>query len=314
MLYAHNDVKLWGAQFKMAAGRAGIPCELFQHADEVPEGARAFVRLDQQAEQRELSKRILETLHQRDRGIMTLPRRVEGIWYDDKVAQFNVLAKWLPDTHIIGDPGFARATLERGQLRFPFISKAAEGSASKAVRLIKNKDQAEIEIQRIFYGEGMPSVYDRRQKGYVYWQQFMQGNVCDYRIVVMGNYIMGLVRWNRNDRPFASGSGKHEAVTDFENEDARRAAALCLKISRVLNTKWMAYDVVFDPDTKEPKVLEMSSSWTPHSYSMCPLFVSYPDQWGLDEPHIRPASNYVDTFSRGGAMFDIAVQVLRGDQ
>lgn len=267
VVYAHNDPKQWGARFKEAASELGVDCILFDKADEVPEGAKAFVRLDQTAEQRGLSKSLVADLFQR--GVKTLPNLQEAIWYDSKIEQVQTFGKYLPDTFLTFDRH--KAYKAAANTQYPFISKSTDGSASKGVRLIKSWDDADKEILSVFDDpDGLDlGFYGRKQKGYVYWQKFVENNPHDYRIVICNNYIFGLVRWNRKDKPFASGSGKHEPIIEITGR-AEKAMDFCIKIALELELKWMAFDVVFDGD--EPKLLEVSSSWTPSGYVDCPVW------------------------------------------
>lgn len=292
MIYAHNDPSGWGKQFVLAAGRAGIDARLFKRADEVPEGARAFVRLDQIKERREDSKRLVQALSAR--GVITLPRPIEAHWYDDKLAQVNALADHLPDTAVLKTREAAMAAVS--SMDYPFISKSSEGSASRGVRLIKNPAQAKAEINAAF-GRGLQTgVYDRVQKGYLYWQEFVPDNPCDYRVINCGRHWFGAVRGNRDDVPFASGSGINAPIMDM---DARTKAAFekCRQVGRELETQWMAFDVIFKGDV--PLVVEISSAWPPHFYATAQAFTC-PGE-----------SLFIKAEGKtGGHMFDFAVQAL----
>jgi len=285
MLYAHDDPSGWGKQFVMAAGKLGHEAKLFSRASEVPDGARAFVRLDQKRDQRLMSKELVAALS--DAGVITLPTRQEAYWYDDKAAQIEALHAWLPDTYFELDK--QRALELARSLAFPIISKSIDGSSSKAVRLLNDAIEAAEEIGAVF-GAGIPSVYDRVQRGYIYWQRFLPDNPCDYRVCICGGYVFGLVRNNRPDKPFASGSGDNYPLT-MANERECEAVALAIEIAGALKTRWMAFDIVFDGDT--PQVLEISSSWTPQSYARCPAF---PQSGG----EVRT----------GAHMFEMAVEAL----
>src|SRR5690606_12091998 len=94
-LRAYRDPKGWGVSFTRAARAKGVHCTLFNSPRVVPTGL-AFVRLDQQGGQREVSKRIVSSLHRM--GVQTLPTAREAIWYDDKGAQLQVLRPWMPRT------------------------------------------------------------------------------------------------------------------------------------------------------------------------------------------------------------------------
>ena len=254
MIWAHDDPTDWGKNFKRAADELKVNCQLFKDDKSVPDGDKAFVRLDQYKDRRKSSKQMIKRLHQR--GVKTLPNLNEAYWYDDKINQLSVLAEYMPETLYITDAQHAYEILD--DIDYPFVSKTSEGSASKGVRFIVSRHQAEQEIKDAF-GKGLKtSVYDRVQKGYLYWQEFVQDNQNDYRVTICNDIVWALKRFNRDDKPFASGSGKIQPVTQID-ENAEKAIRLCLNISKKINTQFMAYDVVFDGE--KPRVLEMSSAW-----------------------------------------------------
>lgn len=263
-IYAYDDRKQWGREFKAATDRTSVRVKLFIREQRVPDGARAFVRLDQQGPQRDVSRGIVEALHRR--RVITLPTHQEMLWYDDKVAQHPALEPWMPATWIARSKPEAEDALTG--LTLPFVSKAAEGASSANVRLIETPEQARREIDKAF-GPGIELNYGRFQRGYVYWQRLVPHNPCDYRVCVVGPYLYGLVRRNRPDSFMASGSGDNYALT-LSDDRERRAAELAVEIAHALGTRWMAFDIVYDDG--HPLVLEMSSAWTMSAYANCPMF------------------------------------------
>lgn len=286
--YAHDDDSKWGLHFQMACGRAGIRCHMFKKADEVPDDAVAFVRLNQMGDYREEGKSIVAALNRR--GIATLPNAFEAELYDDKAAQVSVLKKWLPPTRFIQDAIEAAALAEK--MTYPFMSKSKDGASSAGVRLIKTKEQAIREIKAVF-GPGIRSVYNRKQRGYLLWQDFIPGNDCDYRVIITGNRLFGLKRYVRPDSPMASGSGNNEPVLTLDDPKALMAFEAAIEISNIIQTEWMAYDFVFDDD--RCYVLEMSSAWVVGLYHFAQMF----------DLALEP------TRERGGHMFDKAVEICR---
>ncbi|HLU47855.1 MAG TPA: hypothetical protein VK116_07215 [Planctomycetota bacterium] len=291
-LWAYDDPKRWGRSFKRECDRiSGVTCRLFVRECRVPDGERAFVRLDQQGAQREISRDIVFALHRR--RCITLPTRREAEWYDDKVAQIPALSRYMPATWHITDPEKAARVAAaipwaRGMR---LVSKAAEGSSSANVRILASREDALEEIDRAF-GPGIGLQYDRVQRGYVYWQRLIESNPCDYRVCVVGDGLYGLRRQNRPGTPFASGSGNF-APLKMDDERSRAAAELAIRISREIDTRWMAYDFVFGDDG--PLVLEMSSAWTMRAYEACPMF----------DFALRPLKQ------TGARSFRIAVDLLR---
>jgi glutathione synthase/RimK-type ligase-like ATP-grasp enzyme len=265
-LRAYRDPKGWGSSFARAAQARGISCPMFNRARFVPSGL-AFVRLDQQGAQREISRRLVADLNRR--GIKTLPTAREALWYDDKAAQMEALEQWMPATEFFRSQVAAELWLDTGA-RFPFVSKSIDGAGSRGVRLIHDRAEARAELRRAFTSPGIPSVYDRWQLGYVYWQEFVPGQACDYRICVVGSYVYGLVRNVRPGDFRASGSGSFRNLTMADDRE-RAAAQLGVEIANAIGTDWMAFDIVFAQDGR-PLVLEMSSAWTMKAYETAPCF------------------------------------------
>lgn len=294
-LWAYDDPKRWGRMFKAEADRVlGVTCRLFVRESRVPDGERAFVRLDQSGAQRDISRDLVFALHGRD--CITLPTKQEALWYDDKIAQIPALARYMPATWYLTDPERAeRVAAAIPWDRISIVSKAAEGASSANVRLITSRDEALAEIDQAF-GAGISISYDRVQRGYLYWQRLVKGNAGDYRVCIVGSNLYGLRRYNRPETVFASGSGNFEPLT-MDDERSRAAAELAIKIAREIGTQWIAFDFVFGDDFGDPGplVLELSSAWTMRAYEHCPMF----------DFHLRP------TGQTGERSFRIAVDILR---
>jgi len=260
-MYAYDDPKHWGKWILVSAKKKGLSCKLF--TGNIPTGSPVFVRLDQQGPQRAISKLIAKRVH--EAGNVMLPTYQESLWYDDKIAQYDVLKRWMPQTWIMRSTQEAKALAEK--IEFPIISKASEGAGSANVRVLQDKTAALAEIAAAF-GQGIKQKFGRQQ-GYVYWQRIVTENPCDYRICVVGDYLYGLKRMNRPGTLLASGSGNATPLK-LDCERQRQAAQLAVEITRAIGTQWMAYDIVFDGD--KPLVLEMSSAWTMQAYENCKMF------------------------------------------
>lgn len=286
-LYVYDEPSMWGREVAMAAGRAGIPVTFFKKPQEVPEGAVAFVRLDQYRERRDISRLVVKKLH--DRGVRTLPSAEDARLYDDKAAQYEVLSAFMPETHVIRDPATAADLAER--LDYPLVSKSIEGANAANVRLLPDTRSARAEVEKVFNGRGLPMTYGRRQRGYVYWQRFVPDNPRDYRVIIVGNYGWGLVRENRANVPFASGSGVNRGLT-LETERERSAFDFGWLVRDHLQTDMVGLDIVFDGN--EPRLLETTSSWTIGPHVTSPVF----DRDGAPTPYVR------------GHQWDLIVKVL----
>jgi hypothetical protein len=245
-------------------------------------GEVGYVRTMNYGEWRALSLGMLSNLH--DLAFATLPSYQDSLLYDDKVEQLPVLSRWLPKTHVIHN---APGVVVRPKMDLPFISKTASGSASKNVRIIRTQADADAEWKAAFGGEGIYCISagrKSRQRGYLYWQEFIPDNPYDIRVVVNGDHLYGLRRFNRSeDQPFASGSGKLEPIHNLlyktsvyahrdEVDHLRRSFQLAHEISLALGTRWACYDFVRDWKKGVTYVLEVSFSWTEPAYAQCPCF------------------------------------------
>lgn len=263
MLYAFDDRKGWGRRFAGAARAEGFQSVLVADADSVPAGERCFVRLDQQGEELERTKGVALELH--ERGCIVTPSLDEIRWYDDKIAQGEVLREWMPETRI-----FTRledALAFAAEAEYPLISKASCGASSANVRILRSREEAEAEAQLAF-GPGLVCNYGRAQKGYVYWQKFVQKQ-AEYRVTIIGDYLFGHERFDRPEIPLASGSRNYRPLT-FDGGQERDVAGFVSMIARTIGTDWMAFDIL--ADSGGLLVLEMSCSFGYAPASVDPVF------------------------------------------
>ena len=196
-------------------------------------------------------------------GIPSIPDRRFVALYEDKWAQHKLLAEWQPETWLIASadqvPDFPG----------PVVSKAKGGSASRNVRLVRTAEDAEREAAAAF-GPGITLGRGDLQQGYLIWQRFIPGNDGDVRVVRCGDDLFGLTRRNRDDRPFASGSGRTAPILTLDDERHHAAFAMAAMISEALGLRWVCFDFVFD--AARPYCLEMSCSWSEPAYVGCPRF------------------------------------------
>ena len=261
-VYAFPDPRGCGDAVLAAAQRRGHEATgHYAHAD------CAYVRTVNYGHGRD---RCLEALRLCGRAdIPCIPGPSAADWYDDKLAQVDLLRDWMPDTLIQRQVARDGAIVRLPQpAAYPFISKTAFGSGSANVRLIRNEAEAAAEVAAVC-GSGLP-VKGGVQQGYLYWQELIPGNTRDIRVIVAGRRLYGLVRHCRDDVPFASGSGRTEVITDLDDPQVLSAFMLADEIAEKINAPWSCYDVVFDSD--RPYCLEVSTSWTEASYTDCPVF------------------------------------------
>jgi len=190
--------------------------------------------------------------------------------YEDKLAQSKAYADWMPPTLVIEDRETALDAVE--SIDLPFVSKSRTGSASRNVRLITTREQARAEVEAAF-GLGLEAPHklgELVQKGYLIWQAFCPGNAYDYRVCKIGRPIMLLRRGNRDDLPFASGSGKTEAVVKFDAE-TKAVYDAADEFFQHIGTSWCGIDMVKDHRGKW-RVLETTIGWSQTAYTDCTFF------------------------------------------
>lgn len=191
--------------------------------------------------------------------------------FDDKIGQkylFNAIGDHLVPTHVFFRREEALEWIAAAD--FPKVFKLSSGSASINVRKVNSKKAAR-KIVRQAFGRGIPLysgfnlVKDRvlafkeqpgvsqlfdifkssvrlfippemqrirgREKGYVYFQNFIPGLDCDYRVVVVGHKAFAMKRGVRENDFRASGSNlksyRHE---DIPIEIVKTAFAIARKI------------------------------------------------------------------------------------
>lgn len=215
-------------------------------------------------------KEILMKLSQA--GFVTIPSVEDSEAYEDKLLQSRLYRKWMPRTLISTNRAEAESFV--GTLPYPFISKSRTGSASCNVRLVKSAAEARKEIAQAFGPIGLRVPHklgEHIQKGYIIWQEFCLDNPYDYRVCRIGNDTMMLRRYNRDDVPFASGSGKTEPVKILDGETLD-VFTFADQFFTATGTKWCGIDVV--KARGGWKLLETTIGWSQKAYADCVFFES----------------------------------------
>jgi glutathione synthase/RimK-type ligase-like ATP-grasp enzyme len=175
---------------------------------------------------------------------------------------------------------------------FPLVAKLKSGSGSNNVRLLKCKKQAIRYAKRMFLRGFKPSpsmIFKAKsklqsspdwktaksrlrripeflrtlsrarmlpkEKGYVFFQEFIPNDGYDLKIVVIGNKVSGFARKTRKGDFRASGGGDLIYNNGLINKDIRDIAfRLCDK----LKFQCMGFDFVVDNNTGKEYIVEMS--------------------------------------------------------
>ena len=104
-----------------------------------------------------------------------------------------------------------------------------------------------------------------REKGYVYFQDFIPNNDSDIRVITVGDKAFAIKRMTRDGDFRASGSGK--ILYNKESID-ERCVKIALDASKVMQTQCTAYDFVFD-ENGTPLIIEISYAFLMTAYDEC---------------------------------------------
>jgi len=247
------------------------------------------------------AKRILFALEHA--GVKVFPDFKTGWHFDDKVAQkylFEAIGAPLVPSFVFYDK--KEALNWAAFTTFPKVFKLKGGAGSANVKLIRTKSNAIKLINKAFgkgfsqfnrigflkekvrgFKEGRESfvgilkgivrlfittefakIYGR-EKGYVYFQEFIPNNTFDIRVIVVGDKAFAIKRLTRENDFRASGSG----IIVYDRDDIdERCIQIAFDVNRKLNTQSIAYDFVFD-EQKNPLIIEISYGYDVDAYNKC---------------------------------------------
>lgn len=236
--------------------------------------------------------------------VKTFPNFNTTWHFDDKVAQKYLLeaidAPLVP-SFVFYDKNKAKKWAKNTS--FPKVFKLKGGASSSNVKLIRSRRQALKTIDKAF-GRGI-SQFDRlgnlkerfrkfkkgkdslfglvkgigrlfipkefakmhgREKGYVYFQEFIPDLNFDIRIQVIGNRIIGLKRYVREGDFRASGSGN--VVELNEGNIDIRLLEIALETASKIKSQSLTIDFIYKDDT--PLIVELSYCFPIDFYDNCP--------------------------------------------
>ncbi len=223
--------------------------------------------------------------------------------FDDKIAQYYLLrSNGFPavTSYVFWDKKTALAWVRTAS--FPKVFKLASGAGSSNVRNVHSRKDAHRLVTRMFDRGVFPQTFSRRrrslhrranallrrlrrgtsyvltgtypplpmdwwqpEKGYAYFQDFLDGNDYDTRVTVIGDRAFAFRRFNRTGDFRASGSGKLDHDPGAVD---RRFVELAFAITKTLSFQCMAYDFLYD--NGEPSVVEMSYAFLNTAVARCP--------------------------------------------
>ena len=267
-LLAYNDRHGWGKEIvSTLRGLSGLELTLFKSTEDLVDctGTIVFMHPDH-LNNRDSDKALIHDLGLLEKTKI-IPSFRELDIYDEKVKQTNLFDKWLPKTRIFTERGSAEIFIENAI--FPFVSKANEGAGSSNVRMILTEKDAHEELNQVFSENGMPRYtkpsMEKRgvrkfQKDYVLWQEFLEGNENDWRVVMINRQFAWIIkRGNRGDSPFASGSGIVDNIVDLDRETTE-ILDFCFKFASQFSLNFTGIDIV-KGENGSWRILETTTGW-----------------------------------------------------
>ncbi len=271
-------------------------------------------------------------------GIKVFPDLNTGWHYEDKLGQKYLLESVdapLVQSYVFYSKQDALKWVEKTS--FPKVFKLRTGASSSNVRLIKNKQAAKRHINKAF-GSGFPHTssvgrlkeriyklnrnkdfeslirlfggiarifipneveqFSHREKGYVYFQDFIPLNTFDTRLIVVGDRCYGYRRFTRKEDFRASGSGNYSfdpQLTDMKMVET------AFMIAEKLQSQSMAFDFIYD--NGNPVVVEISYCFCMghNSADECPGNWDRNLNWHEEEikPQVYMIENFVKSLKTG---------------
>lgn len=259
----------------------------------------------------QFAKSLLFSLQQK--GLKVFPDFNTTWHFDDKVAQKYLLEAI--DAPLVPSYVFYTkkdALKWIANVSFPKVFKLKGGAGSSNVKLAKTRKQAKHLIKQAF-GKGF-SQYDRfahlkdrytaykngrdsflgvcksfarlfipteyskmhsREKGYVYFQDFIPNNTFDIRICVVDDKAFALKRMCRENDFRASGGGR---IIYDKNQIDERCVKIAFDVNDKLKTQSIAFDFVFD-ENNNPLIVEISYGYSANAYDTCEGYWTKDMQW-----------------------------------
>ena len=250
--------------------------------------------------------------------------------FDDKVGQkylLEAIGAPLVPTWIMYNKKDALVWAEKNS--FPKVFKLRGGAGSANVRLAKTKSEAVQLIEKAFgrgfsqydslrnlkerirkYKLGKTDIFDvvkgfvriiyptkytmvaGRERGYVYFQEFIPENNYDIRVIVIGDKAFAIKRMVRDDDFRASGSGNiRYEKENFEDTTIKLSFFVALN----LKSQCVAFDYVYQD--KQPYLVEISFGFVKEVYDSCVGYWDKDMTWypGAFNPYgwmVEQISNY----------------------
>jgi glutathione synthase/RimK-type ligase-like ATP-grasp enzyme len=167
---------------------------------------------------------------------------------------------------------------------------------SEVLKKFKGGKASSIELAKSFARIFIPTNFSKmngRERGYVYFQDFIPNNLYDIRIIVIDGKAFGLKRFVRENDFRASGSGDFAYEREAFDE---RCIRISFDTSAKLQLQCAAYDFVFD-EKNTPLIVEVSYGFSAEVYDPCPGYWDEELTW--HEGKFNPQAWMVDTVLKG---------------
>lgn len=236
-------------------------------------------------------------------GKKTFPDYKTCWHFDDKIGQkylFESLGSSLVPSYVFYTKKEAEQWIENTS--FPKVFKLRSGAGSLNVKLVKSPAQAK-RLTRQAFGSGF-SQFNRiehfkeqirlyrkgkgsimvvfkglgrlfistewarmrgKEKGYVYFQDFLDNNNFDIRIIIIDGKAFGAKRMVRENDFRASGSGHLYYEKEHIPIDS---VILAFELSKKLQSQCIAFDIIYNAEGK-PMVIEISYGFPTKVVSCC---------------------------------------------
>lgn len=253
------------------------------------------------------AKQLMASLQQA--GKKVFPDIPTGWHFDDKVGQKYLLESIgapLVPSYVFYTKQDALEWVETTS--FPKVFKLRGGAGASNVKLVRSKLQAKSLVNKAFgrgIGESRWSMFldelkryraghsslrmlylrlgntfvptfsqrmSHKEKGYVYFQDFIPNNDSDLRVVVIGNRLLAEKRYCRKGDFRASGSGNFEYTKVSDD-----VIEIAFSTAERLSLQSVAFDFIFD--NNKPLIVEMSYAFGFKGLSHCPGYYSRDKMW-----------------------------------
>jgi glutathione synthase/RimK-type ligase-like ATP-grasp enzyme len=236
-------------------------------------------------------------------GKKVFPNFTTNWHFDDKVGQkylFEEIGAPLVPSYVFYSK--KEALLWTDEIIYPIVFKLRGGAGSSNVKLVRNKSCARKIINKAFgkgfsQFDGIGYFKDRfnkyrngndtflgvlkgvgrifitteyskmksREKGYVYFQEFIPNNEFDIRVIVIGEKAFAIKRIVRKNDFRASGGGTILYDLDNFNEQTIK---LAFNLAEKIKSQCAAFDFVYDGHNN-PLVVEVSYGFNQVGYEKC---------------------------------------------